>query len=240
MQRLFRRFNAPRQVVGSVASPRQRMTATALSSIVLFGFMLVGQAAWAVATSPGATITFHDLTDTISFTTTDTTRVPLSLASCPNPGATTIEECGVSVNPPSANATVTGGSLGMGTGTSNTTFVGIAESSNLRGTASDRLLSELINPAHSNNWFFDFVSDGPADTGLGSCLEFSNSGCALAEDGTIQTLGTIQWSDNTVDTVRFQSDAPEVPEPSSIILVLSGVVGLAGSRARGWSLNRSR
>jgi len=57
-------------------------------------------------------------------------------------------------------------------------------------------------------------------------------GLTMTEDGTLQTVGTIVWSDGTVDTIQFRSD---VPEPSSLLLLLSGTVAVfvaAGSRRR--------
>jgi len=48
-------------------------------------------------------------------------------------------------------------------------------------------------------------------------------GCPIVEDGTFQTIGTIKWSDGTVDTIQFHG---EVPEPSSLALLATSLIGI--------------
>jgi hypothetical protein len=56
----------------------------------------------------------------------------------------------------------------------------------------------------------------------------------LLEDGTIQTAFTITWSDETKDTIQFQSDLDRsVPEPASAILVATALVGFRLLRRHG-------
>ena len=57
--------------------------------------------------------------------------------------------------------------------------------------------------------------------------------CDISEDGTVQTVGFITWSDGTNDTVLFQA----TPEPSSMI-ALGTVLALIGLGARRRNLNR--
>lgn len=54
------------------------------------------------------------------------------------------------------------------------------------------------------------------------CAEFRS--CQIIEDGTQQFAYALNWSNGTVDTIRFQSDA--VPEPTNMTLLNSLVVGL--------------
>jgi len=72
-----------------------------------------------------------------------------------------------------------------------------------------------------------FGSDGE-----GAALPLVN--CAIStciqETGGIQPLGTVTWSDGTVDTIQFVSDT-DIPEPTSIIL-LSTVLVIIGLSVR--------
>jgi len=50
--------------------------------------------------------------------------------------------------------------------------------------------------------------------------------CTITENGKLQTALTVTWSNNTTDTIRFKSDIESVPEPSSILLLLTGLAPL--------------
>jgi hypothetical protein len=93
-------------------------------------------------------------------------------------------------------------------------------------------------PLVGNTFDLLFASDGPS--GLGVCyaqnpvLVQRFPACDIYEDGTVQTIGTITWTDGNTDftdTVKFQSGTA-VPEPSSLALLLTGVIAAAGSGIR--------
>jgi PEP-CTERM motif len=66
--------------------------------------------------------------------------------------------------------------------------------------------------------------------------QFCFGPCTTIEDGTVQTAGTVTWSDGTVDTIKFQSDVneapPAVPEPGTLLLFGSGLISIVGFARR--------
>jgi len=94
------------------------------------------------------------------------------------------------------------------------------------GTTSDSLLiPNFIPPGIGPLPEYEVIFRSDPGVGLGGTLGC----CDLTEDGTVQTIGTVTWTDGTVDTIRFQSDS-EVPEPSTILLMLAGFAGLGTLR----------
>jgi hypothetical protein len=86
----------------------------------------------------------------------------------------------------------------------------------------------------------DFTSDN--DTGsLFTCSTLTPCAHTIVEDGTVQTAATITYTDINgnslgIDTVRFQSDVEtstsSVPQPSSLILLGTGLLGIMLARRR--------
>ena len=91
---------------------------------------------------------------------------------------------------------------------------------------------------------FDSDIDGQFPT---ECFDLQTGGhfCNGGfEDGTIQTAATVRWLSSlgatvALDTISFQSDV-EAPEPSTVMLILTGLIGLATLSYHGWSAFRPR
>jgi hypothetical protein len=106
-------------------------------------------------------------------------------------------------------------------------------------TLSDLIVFGVSPLLPSNEVQVDFSSDSEAILpALGNCGN-PNVQC-VTEDGTIQTAGTITWSNGTncsdsgttciVDTVQFQSDVE--PEPGTLVLFGSGLISIVGFARR--------
>jgi PEP-CTERM motif-containing protein len=111
-------------------------------------------------------------------------------------------------------------------------IIGIAEASDptQMGDLGPVIGIRSIGNVIRNEYVLQFISD--LTTPLFACNQISNLGCNLVEDGTVQPLGTVNWSDSTTDTLQFQSDVSDVPEPSSILLLLTGFAGLRFAKLR--------
>src|SRR5689334_1434017 len=79
---------------------------------------------------------------------------------------------------------------------------------------------------------FDFWSRREFDPSVQWLPALFTSIGQVIEDGTTQTALTVVWSDGNVDTIKFQSDVSDVPEPSGLILLLSILFLVASTR---WS-----
>ena len=147
-------------------------------------------------------IVFFDLTDTISYTASDNSRVTIDTC----PGAPP-EQCSVDISAPSPGATVV----------QFLSQVNIAEAEAGTPVLSDQMTTDL-SLAGAGTYFLIFNSllDQPnpplCSTGLGAYQ--------MTENGLIQTAGTVVWTDGTIDSLQFQSDAPE---PSTSLLLLAAL-----------------
>ena len=183
-------------------------TAVALGLIGFFGAALGAKA---------DTITFNDTTDTITFTQVGS-QLSITPASCS------------SVEPALCQIVITSNS--STTPITPTMSLNISEAGlNPTVAVSDWLLAQQ----GTTGYVVTFASDPAGDTALGlTPLTSANAGGSrpgtLSEDGTVQTAFILKWSDGSSATIQFQSglDAPAVPEPGSLILLGSGLLGLAG------------
>jgi len=56
-------------------------------------------------------------------------------------------------------------------------------------------------------------------------------GCQITEDGTVQPVGSVFWSNGSSDVIAFQSDV-DVPEPSSWLLLATAFALLRTAKCR--------
>jgi hypothetical protein len=155
-------------------------------------------------TTMAGTITFLDLTDNVTFTD-DTGRAS---GSCQG------ESCHVTLLSPTGTVDGRAGPgflfrwVDPGTETISDTFAGSS-------------IDDTTSPVSAT---ILFASDTEGSS-LGTCL-IGDMSCGV-EDGTVQTWTRITWTLATggqlFDTIKFQSDVAEVPEPSEFSLVGIGV-----------------
>jgi len=81
----------------------------------------------------------------------------------------------------------------------------------------------------------EFVSDSDSAPPF-ICHMLPVQACPLIETGDVQDVASVTWTDhlgNTVtDTIQFQSDVSDVPEPSAVLLFVTVIVALSIIRFR--------
>ena len=159
----------------------------------------------AAAQGDNFTLTFNDLTDTISYVATDNSRVMVD--DCPDYSVS--EQCNLVITKPSAGATISKFAIDG--------LLNVSEFGN------PTEVSDQIGTTNETTQYF-IVFNSLFDSTHLLCSHFA-TGCQLGENGNVQVAGTVTWSDGTVDTINFQSD---VPEPSSALIFCSGALGLFG------------
>jgi Trk-type K+ transport system membrane component len=125
--------------------------------------------------------------------------------------------------------------LGLGPGVASVTVATVGVTNGILLENGSQLISDMVQfPSVSTDRIsFVFSSDNELGN-LGSC-----SFCTVFEDGTLQPLVTVTYRNAagatlSTETIQVQSDA--VPEPSTMVLMLVGWVGLV-TRGR-WAFRR--
>jgi hypothetical protein len=205
-------------------------------ALLLFVIVLV----WAVAanaTPAGVTILYNDLIDTTSYTLTgDSSRVSGNM--CSNQSNGTEGPCVFTLSAPSGyhyagfSPSLSGDPQNPQLGTLQTGFytMGALEPGTPlpTGTTGDASDYFSVDFSSSTSILINFANLSDNELSNTSCNTTLRS-CTFYENGQIQEWGTITWTNgtsNVVDTFEFQSDV--VPEPASIVLFGSGLLGLGG------------
>jgi hypothetical protein len=168
-------------------------------------------------------VTFNDLTDTVSATVTSS-----------NSGSSvTIDQCrffgitihGTAVSVEGCKATIVGPANSESFRAGALTLIG-----GDNGNISDAI---IVTPDvfNDNKLHVIFASDPeiPGTPGFGVACSTVPGGCQVIETGETQSGVTISWSNGAIDSVNFKSDTDSiVPEASSLILLGSGLLAMAG------------
>jgi len=187
------------------------LSGTSIKLVALFAFLAIS---FLVQPAGADTITFFDTTDTITVGQVGSqhnvslfnTQTGLS-GSC---SATETYACDIFITSPTG-ATPTSPAMNLN----------ISEA----GVDPTLAVSDYVQAIPGGtSYLVLFASDSPGDPS--NVLGLSPiPGPSISETGGVQTAFTLSWSDGTSDTIQFQSDT-EVPEPASIILLGTGVLGL--------------
>jgi hypothetical protein len=157
------------------------------------------------------TITFSDTTDTISVGQTGSQHGVFLINTSTGPGDCTSEtdQCLVSITSPTG-----------ATPTSSAISLNIAEAGINPTVAVSDYVQAILG---TNSYVVIFASDPPADPNGPLGLSPLAGAPSISETGGIQTAFTLNWSDGTSDTVKFQSDLDAtVPEPSAVPVAATG------------------
>lgn len=167
------------------------------------------------------TFTFNDLTQSFSVSSLihDGSSDTISKLSCGvSPIGTEFCFFDVSSNDPNATITAPQNQL-LAVGEPDFVLVsdllGLNLTLNSAGTPTGYILSFLSDP----------LSRNPTCNSLGTCQ--------IAETGQVQPVFSVTWSNGTTDTIQFASDV-DTPEPASLILLATGLLGVAGAARRKW------
>lgn len=182
-------------------------------------------------------LTFDDSTDTVRLQTADTSG-RIHAADCPGP-STQFEECVIVVTQPAAGVTISSAHfpfqptlstvvIGDADGSTISDLLGYGQCSLLNCSGAGSPSPPAPGVAYSLNFNSDPATEAPFSN-LGNLCSAVAGGCPVIETGVEQPAGTVTWSDRSVDTINFVSDA-EIPEPPSFFLLLPGFAGLCAAR----------
>jgi hypothetical protein len=102
------------------------------------------------------------------------------------------------------------------------------------------LISGAVAPNFGIAYGVEPLSDTEPPVNVeGPCPPPNFPGPCFVEDGTLQHIGSVAWSDGSIDNIFFKSDTDTVPEPHTILLVLPVMAGLMLRRRRGTATRRA-
>jgi hypothetical protein len=103
----------------------------------------------------------------------------------------------------------------------------------------------LLEPGSACCYGFYAVSDGilinTESPGFPGFVRFDSAddsiiftycpGACIVENGQVQDITSVEWSDGTIDTIQFQSTEP-APEPSTLLLLCTAMLGVGATGSR--------